>query len=237
MKNLVIIPTYNEYINSKIIYNKIRKRNSKIDILFIDDKSPDKTYMVVKKLQQLDSKLFLIIRKKKLGIGSAHKKGFLWARRKKYKSVITIDSDLSHDPNLINKMILMNERFPIIITGRFLLRNTLDQWPIIRKFITITRHNVIKFLFSIPYDTSGAFRCYNFNKINFNDLLLASDNGYSFFWQSLIILYKKGYKIKELPMIQPIRINGESKISIRDIYTAFFKLIFFYITKKIKKSY
>ena len=165
------------------------------------------------------------------------KRDFCGPKKKKYKLVLTIDSDLSHNPNLINKMLLMSRQYPIVITGRFLLKKTLVKWSIIRRIITITRHNLIKFLFSIPYDTSGAFRCYNLNKIKFNDLFLASDNGYSFFWQSLIILYKKGYKIKELPMIQPVRINGESKISISDIYKAFFKLIYFYITKEIKKNY
>jgi dolichol-phosphate mannosyltransferase len=235
MKNLVIIPTYNEYINCKLIYKKIRIKNPKIDILFIDDNSPDNTSKAIRELQKKDSKLFLLKRNSKLGIGSAHKKGFLWAKNR-YKSVITIDADLSHDPDLIEEMIKYNDKYPIVITGRFLRKDTLEEWPLIRRFITTVRHKVIKNLFSIPYDTSGAFRCYNFNKIKINDLFLAKDNGYSFFWQSLIILFNKKYKIKELPMIQPKRMNGKSKITITDILSAIFKLGYFYFKNKIKKS-
>jgi dolichol-phosphate mannosyltransferase len=236
MKNLVIIPTYNEYINCKLIYKKIRIKNPKIDILFIDDNSPDNTSKAIKELQKEDSKLFLLKRSSKLGIGSAHKKGFLWAKNR-YKSVITIDADLSHDPDLIVEMIKYNDKYPIVITGRFLREDTLKEWPIIRRLITTVRHKVIKNLFSIPYDTSGAFRCYNFNKIKINDLFLAKDNGYSFFWQSLIILFNKKYKIKELAMIQPKRMNGKSKITITDILSAIFKLCYFYFKNKIKKSH
>ena len=232
IKELVIIPTYNESINANIIYEKIRLKNKKIDILFIDDNSPDKTAEVIKLIQKKDPKVYLNVRDKKRGIGSAHKDGFKWAKNNSYQSVVTIDADLSHNPDLISKMLKLVRENDIIITGRFLRKDTLEEWPLIRRVITHVRHYVVKKLFNIPFDTSGAFRCYNFKRLDFNDLLSAKDNGYSFFWESLIILHYKKYKIHEIPMKQPRRIHGSSKISFKDIFRAITYLIYFYIKKK-----
>ena len=104
-KDLVIIPTYNEALNSSLIYKKIRETNIHSEILFIDDNSPDNTSLVISEIIKDDKKVHLINRKKKLGIGSAHKDGFLWAKKMKFNYVTTIDADLSHNPNLIPYML------------------------------------------------------------------------------------------------------------------------------------
>jgi len=231
-KNLVIIPTYNEALNSNLIYKKIRKTNINSDILFIDDNSPDNTSLVVSEIMNNDKKVYLINRKKKLGIGSAHKEGFLWAKKNKFNYITTIDADLSHDPNLIPYMLKNIEKYDIIITSRFLQEDSLEEWALIRKVITKTRHRIVKLLLGVPYDTSGAFRCYNFNRIKIDDLLMAKDNGYSFFWESLYILYKKKYTILEIPTKIPRRIYGSSKLKIKDILRAVTYLIYFYFKKK-----
>ena len=234
-KDLIIIPTYNECVNSSIIYEKIRFYNDFIDILFIDDNSPDNTSEIIKKIQKKDQRVFLMEREKKKGIGSAHKDGFNWAYNKNYNRVITIDADLSHDPVLINTMLNDLEKNDIVTTGRFLKKDSLKNWNIFRKLLTTSRHLVIKYLFNIPFDTSGAFRCYNFNEVKIEDLLKAKNNGYSFFWESLVILYEKKYRIKELPIDIPIRVYGSSKMKITDILNAIYYLIIFYIQRLTKK--
>ena len=234
-KDLVIIPTYNESVNSTLIYEKIRITNKDIHILFIDDGSPDNTAEVIRLIQNKDTNVFLLERGKKRGIGSAHKAGFIWADKKLYSRVITIDADLSHNPDLINGMLELLKTKDIIITGRFLDKKSLEEWPLIRKIITHTRHYIIKKLFSIPYDTSGAFRCYNFKTIKLQDLIAAKDDGYSFFWESLIILFQLKYKIHEIPMRQPKRIYGSSKIALSDICRAISYLLYFYIKNLLKK--
>ena len=231
-KDLVIIPTYNEALNSSLIYKKIRETNIHSEILFIDDNSPDNTSLVISEIIKDDKKVHLINRKKKLGIGSAHKEGFLWAKKMKFNYVTTIDADLSHNPNLIPYMLKNIEKYNIIITGRFLQEDSLKDWALIRRIITKTRHKIIKLLLKVPYDTSGAFRCYNFEKIKIDDLLMAKDDGYSFFWESLYILYKKKYTILEIPMKLPRRIYGSSKLNIKDILRAVTYLIYFYFKKK-----
>ena len=233
-RDLIVIPTYKEELNVNIIYKRIRHNNSKSDILFIDDNSPDKTAQEIKKIVKIDNKVFILQRKKKLGIGSAHKDGFQWAIERKYNIVTTIDADLSHDPELIPNMIKNLNKYDIVLTGRFLRKDTLEDWPLIRKLITISRHIVVKILLGIPYDTSGAFRAYNLEKVRIADLLKAKDNGYSFFWESLYFLYKKKYKILEIPMKIPKRIHGSSKLRFKDIIRAITYLIYFYFKQKFK---
>ena len=233
-KDLIIIPTYKEELNINIIYRRIRSNNSNSDILFIDDNSPDKTSEEIKKIIKIDKKVFIFERDKKLGIGSAHKDGFQWAIKKKYNYVTTIDADLSHEPELIPNMIKNLDKYEIILTGRFLKKDTLNEWPLVRRIITKSRHIVVKILLGIPYDSSGAFRAYNLEKIKITDLLKAKDNGYSFFWESLYFLHEKNYKILEIPMRQPKRMHGASKIRFADVVRAITYLIYFYLKQKFK---
>lgn len=216
-KNLIIIPTYNEKSNIKNLINNIFKYQNNFDLLFIDDNSPDGTANIIKKRQSKNKNIFLILRKKKSGIGSAHKIALKWGFKKKYKRIITMDADGTHNPKYIKKMIKKSNIAHLVITNRFLKKNSLSDWSLIRFFITNLRHFIIKLLLGLPYDASGAFRCYNTSKANINDIIQAKDNGYSFFWESLYLLNKKKYSIKEIPIYLPYRKVGSSKMTMKDI--------------------
>lgn len=231
-KNLIIIPTYNEKSNIKNLINSIFKYQNNFDLLFVDDNSPDGTANIIKKHQSKNKNIFLILRKKRSGIGSAHKIALKWGFKKKYKRIITMDADGTHNPKYIKKMLQKSNIAHLVITSRFLKKNSLSDWTLIRVFITNLRHFIIKLLLGLPYDASGAFRCYNTSKANINDIIQAKDNGYSFFWESLFILYKKKYLINEIPVILPNRYSGSSKMEIKDISNALIYLIKIYLTKK-----
>ena len=231
-KNLIIIPTYNEKLNIKNLLKNIFKYQKNFDLLFVDDNSPDGTANIIKKYQSKNKNIFLILRKKKSGIGSAHKIALKWGFKKKYKRIITMDADGTHNPKYIKKMIKKSNIAHLVITNRFLKKNSLSDWSLIRFFITNLRHFIIKLLLGLPYDASGAFRCYNTSKANINDIIQAKDNGYSFFWESLFILYKKKYLINEIPIVLPSRYSGSSKMKIKDISHALIYLIKIYLTKK-----
>ena len=98
------------------------------------------------------------------------------------------------------------------------------EWPIQRRFLTKVRYYLINILLNISYDSSGAYRCYNSKRIKLNDILSAKNNGYSFFWESLYLLNKKKYSIKEIPIYLPYRKVGNSKMTIRDIIGSLFYL-------------
>ena len=188
-KNLIIIPTYNEALNIKSLIIKILKLKKNFDLLIIDDNSPDGTQNIVKKLNLKN--VFLIIRKNKNGIGSAHKVGLKWGYKRNYEKIITMDADGTHNPKYIKALLNVSIDTDLVVTNRFLKKESISTWPILRIIITHIRHYLIKLLLGMPYDASGAYRCYNTNKVKISDILKAKDNSYSFFWESLFLLHKK----------------------------------------------
>ena len=233
---LIIIPVLNEVNNIFPILNKISKilKNKKRDILFIDDNSSDGTRKKIFLSKKKYKKIFLIKRPKKMGIGSAHKDGLKWGYRKKYRIIITMDCDGTHDPIYINKMLrlMINKKSDIISTNRFLNNNSLKDWTIWRKIITSLRHSLIKILLGMHYDSSGAFRCYLTKKVKIKDILKAKNNSYSFFWESMFILSKK-YRVNEIPIKLPGRLSGSSKMKFIDILKALFYLLKIFFQKNL----
>ena len=110
----------------------------------------------------------------------------------------------------------------------------MQEWPLFRRFLTNLRHYLIKLFLGVPIDSSGAYRCYNLKKIRLEDILRAKDNGYSFFWESMYIIYNKNYSIKEIPIYLPYRSFGSSKMKFKDIFSALIYLI--YISLKNKNN-
>lgn len=232
---LIIIPVLNEEKNILPIFDKIKKNlNKKFNILFIDDNSIDKTRQNIYYLINKNKNISLIKRPKRLGIGSAHKVGLTLGFKKKYKYIITMDCDGTHNPKYINKMleIAKLENYPIITTNRFLNKNSLKDWAIWRILLTNFRHFLIRLLLNIQLDSSGAFRLYKTREIKINHILLAKNPSYSFFWESIFILTKK-YKIKEIAINLPGRLTGSSKMNFGEIFKALRYLLIFFIRNRI----
>ena len=231
---LIIIPVLNEVNNIFPILKKISKilKNKQKHILFIDDNSSDGTQNKIFLAKKKFKKIFLIKRPKKMGIGSAHKDGLKWGYRNKYKIIVTMDCDGTHDPIYINRMLnmMINEKADIVSTNRFLNNNSLKDWTIWRKKITSLRHSLIKLLLDMNYDSSGAFRCYLTKKVKINDILKAKNNSYSFFWESMCILSKK-YQVNEISIKLPGRVSGSSKMKFIDILYALFYLLKIFFLK------
>ena len=237
LKKILIIPTYNELRNVPIIYKKIRKYNDNLDILFIDDNSPDKTINEIKKIQKMDHKVKYILKKKKNGIGSAHKTGIKWVVKKNYKICITMDADLTHDPKFIPEMIELSKKYHLVQTNRFLDKKSLISWPLHRRILTKLRFILLYLLLGLKCDSSGAFRCYNFNKLNYKLLLFAKNNSYSFFWETIYILTKENCKIKEISIMQKYRSIGSSKLKMSDWFNGLFYLFEVFIKDLLNFNY
>jgi len=227
LKIVAIIPTLNEVNNIEKLFNKLNKLKIEIVILFIDDNSTDGTKEVIIKLNRKYKNIKYIFRPKRLGIGSAHKCGFKWAKKNHFKFCVTLDADMTHDPLLIKKMssLLIKKEFEIISTSRFKLKNSLKSWPMIRVFITKLRYYLVCFLLNTNYDSSGGFRLYDLRKIKFKHLLMSRNNSYFFLIESLFFLEKLNYKIFEIPIILPYRLYGSSKMKLTDIFSSLLNLI------------
>ena len=234
-KIIIIVPTLNERGNIEILYEKLKKENINFDLLFVDDNSTDGSKETIKNLAEKNNNINYIFRPKKMGIGSAHKDGIIWAYKKNYETIVTMDADGTHDPRYIKLLIEKIDSFNIVTTSRFLEKDLLKGWPIFRIFLTTLRHLTISLLLSMPYDSSGAFRCINCKKVNMYDLILAKNDSYTYFWESIFILHKKKYKIGQIPVQLPYRKIGSSKMQWKDIFFAIYYLAIVFLKKIIGK--
>jgi dolichol-phosphate mannosyltransferase len=212
---LVLIPTYNERDNVIKMNQRIFQLNISVDILFIDDNSPDGTGEILDKISKTN--VFVLHRSGKLGIGSAHKDGIAWAYSHGYSSLITMDSDFLHRPEDIPLLLEQSKYSDIVTTSRFIRGDSLSEWSLWRKFLTISGHIITKFLLNMPYDVTGAFRLYNLDKIPKDLFENVISNGYSFFPESLVLLKLNKFSISEVPVVLPQRTYGSSKLKFRDM--------------------
>ncbi len=224
MKILIAIATYNEYGNIRFLLDSIFKENLNSDVLFIDDSSQDKTEKVIKHYQEKNSNIKLISREKKMGVGSAHLRALEFAYSNKYDLLVTMDADFTHNPKYIKQMLKLNETYPVIIGSRHIEKNSIETWPLFRKFLTSSAFFVTKNLLNINFDSTSGFRSYNLKMIDrgiYNDI---KSQSYSFFIESSFILNKK-LNVKAIPIEMPIRFAEKSKMNIIDVFTTFFLIL------------
>ena len=225
MKICLIIPTLNEEKNIIKLFNNIKKTQIKLNILFVDDNSSDQTQKLIIFLKNKYNNIDYLFRKKKIGIGSAHKDGIKLCYKKNYDLIITMDADGTHDPKYLKEMISKATTFDYVITSRYKRKNLLVDWPLFRKVLTYARHFLVKAFLGMNYDASGAYRCFFTKKIKLKDILAAKNNDYAFFWELTYIIKKKNYSIHEIPVQLVYRKLGKSKMKIRHI---FFSLLYLY---------
>ena len=232
-KILLVIPTLNEFGNIQKIYKKIQSSNKKINILFIDDNSIDGSKEIIINLKKKNKKVNYIFRGKKLGIGSAHKVGIKLAKKKNFRYVCTMDCDGTHDPKYIKKMLDKIKNSNLVISNRFLKKDSLKGWDIKRIIITKLRYYLVWILLGTKLDGSGGFRLYDLKRIKLRDILESKDNNYNFFWQSAFLLEYKKYKISEISIDLPSRVIGSSKMKLIDLISGVLNLIKFFIKYKV----
>ena len=225
MRFLIIIPTLNEHKNIGIIKKKIIKTFKNANILFIDDNSTDGSKKEIINLSKIDKRINYIFRPKKLGIGSAHKLGLKLAKKKNYQYVCTLDCDGTHNPIAIKTMFKLIKDYDLVMTTRFKNKKMYQTWPIKRILITHMRYYLVRLLLGTKLDSSGGFRMYDLKKIKLEDIFLAKDNNYNFFWESTFLLENKNYKLTEIPINLPFRTLGISKMRTQDIISGIFKLL------------
>ena len=211
-KILVFTATYNELDNIKELVSSIKKQPSNPHILIIDDNSPDGTSEEIKKLQNNFKNIFLIKRNNKLGLDSAHKEAYEFALKNNYDLLITMDADLSHDPNELDNFIRNLEEFPVVLGSRYI-----DGGQCLmkgRRLIFSKYGNlIIKFIFQINCNEfTTSYRGFNLKKLNNFHLNLIKTKGYSFFMGTVHEIFKQKFKVKEIPIIFNDRKKGYSKI-------------------------
>lgn len=234
-KILACVPTFNESGNIKILCKKIL-RIKKIDLLIIDDNSPDSTWEIVENLRLKNKNLFLIKRKKKIGIGSAIRAGFDFALKKKYDGIITLDADLSHDPEKIPLFINKLKQNDFVIGSRY-IKDGKSDYKGIRDFLSRSANILCNFFLKMPFkEFTTSYRIYsNKSLITLSKFNLKTED-YSSQIEFFFYIYYSGLKCSEIPIHFKDRSEGNSKIPKIQIIYSLFKLIKLYFLKKRFKS-
>lgn len=221
---LLMIPTYNEAENVERMYHALVATNLDLDYLFVDDNSPDGTGEIIDRLVTGSPRVFALHRPGKLGVGAAHQAGIAWAYARGYPRLVTMDCDFTHDPARVPVFVAASERADVVIGSRFLDPDSLEEWVWYRKLLTHAAHILTRIFLGLPYDGSGAFRVYRLDRIPPDLFGLVRDRGYSFFWESLYILWINRFSIAQIAIPLPARTYGHSKIRLRDVLLALGRL-------------
>ena len=146
-----------------------------------------------------------------------------------------MDADGTHDPKYFKSMIKKAHEYDYVITSRFKKLNLIEDWPIERKIITYTRHFLLKLFLGLPYDASGAYRCFMTNKIPLEIFSQSKNNDYAFFWEITYLIKLEKYSIYELPVRLVYRKLGKSKMQFKHIINSFFYLLKMFFERKFLK--
>lgn len=222
VKSLIAIPTYNERDNIEGLINDIHAVVPQTDILIIDDNSPDGTGQLVDQLAADRPYLRAIHRPGKLGLGTAYVRGFQYAIEQGYDLVFEMDADYSHHPRYLDAILSAAEQADLVIGSRYIQGGGTANWSFLRRFISGGGNTFARAMLGIPTrDCTSGFRCYRTTALRTVDLNLIRAQGYAFQVEMAYIFWKRGYRVREVPIIFEDRRVGRSKMSRRIFVEAF----------------
>lgn len=221
MRSLVIIPTYNEIDNIKNIIEQVLPQHESIEILIVDDNSPDGTGKVVLEIMKETNRVHLIERSGKLGLGTAYVEGFKYAIANKYDFVLEMDADFSHSPNDLPRLIEAIQSNDLVIGSRYIEGVNVVNWPMSRLILSYFASYYVKIITGMRIDDpTGGFKCFRREVLEQIDLDQIISDGYSFQVEMNYRAYCKNYRIKEIPIVFYERRVGDSKMSKHIVWEA-----------------
>ena len=222
VKSLIVIPTYNERDNITSLLESILRVVPGTDILVIDDNSPDGTGQIVDELHVRVPQISVLHRAGKLGLGTAYVRGFQYAIEHEYDVVFEMDADFSHDPRYLPDFFRTIEQADLVIGSRYIRGGGTPNWSPIRKFISGGGNTFARTVLNIPtHDCTGGYRCYRTAALSTLDLSQVRAQGYAFQVEMTYIFWKRGFRVREVPIIFEDRRVGKSKMSRKIFIEAF----------------
>ena len=223
MKILIIIPTYNESQNIEKLIPEVISKHSGIDVLVVDDNSPDGTAGLVKKMIEKEPRLHILERPGKMGLGTAYVAGFKYALERDYEAVMEMDADFSHDPKEIPNFIEAAENADFIQGSRYINGVNVINWSMSRLLLSYFANYYTRAITGMHVkDGTGGYRLIKREVLKNINLDNIKSNGYSFQVELLFKAFKKDFRIKEIPIIFVDRVKGKSKMSRKIVIEAIF---------------
>ena len=226
-KSLVIVPTYNEKENILLMLDAILQQHECLDVLVVDDGSPDGTGDMVAAEAEKNSRIHLIRRKGKMGLGSAYVTGFKWALERDYERVFEMDADFSHSPSDLTRFLEAAEESDLVLGSRYMKqRISVVNWDLRRLILSYGANVYTRMVTGLPIsDATGGFKCFRREALQALNLDKMKSDGYCFQIETTFKIWKKGLRVKEIPIVFTDRTRGTSKMSGGIISEAFFLVL------------
>jgi dolichol-phosphate mannosyltransferase len=213
-KALVIIPTYNEIENLPRIVPEVLAQDERLDILVVDDGSPDGTGTLADTLAAKEPRIHVLHRQKKEGLGRAYLAGFQWALQHDYEFIFEMDADFSHDPKFLPGFLEAIEDADLVLGSRYKDGVNVINWPMSRLLLSKGANLYAHFVTGLPLtDSTGGFKCFRRKVLETLHLDAVHSNGYAFQIEMSFRAWKRGFKIVEIPIVFVDRVEGDSKLS------------------------
>lgn len=224
-KILIIIPTYNEIENIAEIVPAIRAVVPSCHILVVDDSSPDGTGRKVEQMSSTIENLHLLVRTKKEGLGRAYIAGFRWALERDYDLIFEMDADFSHNPQYLPDFIKNAEEADLVIGSRYISGVNVVNWPMQRLLMSYFANVYARIVAGIPVrDCTAGYKCFRSDVLRSINLNKVASSGYSFQLEMNFYVWRKGFRIKEIPIVFTDRKVGVSKMNTKIFKEALFML-------------
>ena len=221
MEHLVIVPTYNERDNIGPLLDRLLALPYGLHVLVVDDNSPDGTGDLVAQRKAADPRIHLIQRPGKLGLGSAYVAGFRYALSQGAQYVFEMDADFSHDPDSIGDFLKAIETQDVILGSRYLDGVTVVHWPLSRLILSYSANVYTRIITGLPVrDATGGFKCFRRRALEAVNLDQVKSDGYAFQIEMSYKCWRKGFKIKEIPITFVDRRAGVSKMNQKIVWEA-----------------
>jgi dolichol-phosphate mannosyltransferase len=225
-RGLVIIPTYNERDNLAKLLPMVLGQDARLEILIIDDASPDGTGQIADQLAAENPRIHVLHRSGKLGLGTAYLAGFRWGIERNFDWLFEMDADFSHDPAHLPDFIRALSDHDLVLGARYLEgRVTVVNWPIARLLLSYFANVYARFVTGLPvYDATSGFKAFRRQALQAVNLDRVESEGYAFQIEVSFRAWRKGFTIGEIPIVFADRTLGESKMSKKIIWEAVWKV-------------
>ena len=212
---LVVIPTYNEAPNLLHIVPQVLAQDPRLEVLVVDDNSPDGTGRLADELAARDPRVHVLHREGKLGLGTAYIRGFGWALERTYEYVFEMDADFSHDPAHLKEFLKAIEDADVVLGSRYLDgKVTVVNWPMGRLMLSYCANIYARWITGLRiWDLTGGFKCFRRRVLETIDLSQVRSNGYAFQIEMSVRAWRKGFKFREIPIVFVDRTEGQSKMN------------------------